>query len=122
MPLPIQGVLPIAHTPLTDDDEIDHASLRRQIDWAFAQGADGVCTGMVSELLRLTYDERLALTERLVELTAGRGAVVASVGAESTKQALLFAHRAEQAGCDAIMAIPPTTTALADREITTYFS
>ncbi len=122
MPRPIQGVLPIAHTPLLASDEIDRTSLERQIDWAFAQGADGVCTGMVSELLRLTYDERLALPEMLVELAAGRGAVVASVGAESTRQALIFARRAEQGGCDAIMAIPPTMTALPDHEIIGYFA
>jgi 4-hydroxy-tetrahydrodipicolinate synthase len=122
MPRPIQGVLPIAHTPLLASDEIDRESLRRQIDWAFAQGADGVCTGMVSELLRLTFDERLALPRLLVELTAGRGAVVASVGAESTKQAIEYARSARQTGCDAIMAIPPTTTPLPDREVTAYFA
>jgi 2-keto-3-deoxy-L-arabinonate dehydratase len=121
MPHAIQGVLPIAHTPLTADDEIDGESLRRQIDWAFEQGAAGVCTGMVSELLRLTHEERLALPRMLVELAAGRGAVVASVGAESTKQALLYARAAQQAGCDAIMAIPPTTVALPDRELIAYF-
>ena len=37
---------------------------------------------MVSELLRLTIDERISLTHRLAELNQGRGVVVASVGAE----------------------------------------
>ena len=52
----IRGVLPIAHTPFQDDDSIDFESLRRQVDWAFATGADGYATGMVSELLRLTFE------------------------------------------------------------------
>ncbi len=122
MPGEIQGVLPIVHTPFDEDDRIDPISLAREIDWAFSQGADGICTGMVSELLRLTSDERLALAPRLVELAAGRGPVIASVGAESTPQALIFARSAEQSGCGAIMAIPPTTTALGERELTAYFS
>src|SRR5438067_8561372 len=106
----LHGVLPIVHTPFTDGNEIDTASLRREIDWAYAQGADGLGTGMVSELLRLSFDERIALAHHIAEMSAGRGAVFAGVGAESTKQALIYAKAAEKAGCDAVMAAPPVTT------------
>src|SRR6185436_974080 len=107
MPRLVQGVLPIAHTPFDVHDRIDYPSLKRQIDWAFSQGAQGYCTGMVSELLRLTSTERIELTHKLVELNAGRGVVVASVGAESIPQALVYAREAQSAGADAVMAIPP---------------
>ena len=117
----IAGVLPIVHTPFTADDEMDRVTLSRQIDWAFEQGAAGYCTGMVSELLRLTTDERVTLTHWLAELNRNRGVVVASVGAESTKQALFFAREAEQAGCDAVMAIPPISTALPTSEVIEYY-
>jgi 4-hydroxy-tetrahydrodipicolinate synthase len=119
---PLAGVLPIAHTPFLDDDSIDEDSLARQIDWAFAQGADGFCTGMVSELLRLTADERLHLTRLLGALKRGRGVFVAGIGAESTKQALVYGRAAEEAGADAVMAIPPTTTALPDEQVYDYFA
>jgi len=122
MPRLIQGVLPIAHTPFTDGDAIDYASLRKQIDWAFQIGADGVCTGMVSELLRLTHDERLELTRELVAITAGRGSVVMSVGAESVKQALVFTRAAADALCDAVMAVPPISCALPERELIHYYT
>lgn len=121
MSLPIAGVLPIVHTPFTTSDEIDLVSFRRQIDWAFSVGADGVATGMVSELLRLTTDERLELTDKVPEMAALRGAVVMSVGAESRRQALEYAHRAEAAGCDAVMAIPPLSTALPAEELLAYY-
>jgi 4-hydroxy-tetrahydrodipicolinate synthase len=117
----LQGVLPIVHTPFTDADEIDIATLRREIDWAYAQGADGLGTGMVSELLRLTFDERIALTHHIAEMSAGRGAVFAGVGAESTKQALVYAKAAEKAGCDAVMAVPPVTTGLPEDQLVDYF-
>jgi 4-hydroxy-tetrahydrodipicolinate synthase len=119
---PIAGVLPIVHTPFLDDDTVDGVSLQREVDWAFAQGANGVCTGMVSELLRLTFGERVELTGRLAELSAGRGVVVAGVGAESTKQAWEYAREAEQAGCDAMMAIPPISTPLPDAQLLEYFT
>jgi dihydrodipicolinate synthase/N-acetylneuraminate lyase len=121
MPKRLHGVLPIVHTPFTDRDEIDVATLRREIDWAYAQGADGLGTGMVSELLRLTYDERIALTHYIAEMSAGRGAVFAGVGAESTKQALIYAKAAEKAGCDAVMAVPPVMTGCAAAQIVDYF-
>jgi 4-hydroxy-tetrahydrodipicolinate synthase len=122
MPKSIAGVLPILHTPFDQHDAIDRASLAREINWAFAVGADGVCSAMVSEILRLTAVERNELNRMIVELTAGRGVVVASVGAESTKQAVAFAKSAVESGADAIMAIPPISTALGRDALWSYFS
>jgi 4-hydroxy-tetrahydrodipicolinate synthase len=116
------GVLPIVHTPFLADDAIDWDSLTREVDWAFTQGADGVCTGMVSELLRLTATERVNLTARLGELKQSRGVFVASIGAESTKQAVEYGRHAEQSGADAVMAIPPISAALPDEQLLTYFA
>ena len=118
----IEGVLPILHTPFDTHDEIDRESLRREIDWAFEVGASGVCSAMVSEILRLTSEERILLNRWIVEMATGRGVVVASVGAESTKQALYFARDAVDAGCSAIMAIPPISTALPPDALWKYFS
>ncbi|MBM3994962.1 MAG: dihydrodipicolinate synthase family protein [Planctomycetes bacterium] len=117
----LHGVLPIVHTPFTDSDEIDVATLQREIDWAYAQGADGLGTGMVSELLRLTYEERIALTHHIAQMSAGRGAVFAGVGAESTKQAIVYARAAEKAGCDAVMAVPPVMTASLTTHVVDYY-
>lgn len=118
----ISGVLPVVHTPFLEDESIDYESLPRQIEWAFAQGACGYCTGMVSELLRLTAGERIELNATLAEANAGRGVFIAGVGAESTWQALEYAQAAEDSGCDAIMAIPPISTALPSSELLRYFS
>jgi dihydrodipicolinate synthase/N-acetylneuraminate lyase len=121
MTRPIQGVLPIAHTPFLNDDSIDFESLKKQIDWGFSVGADGYATGMVSELLRLTFDERKQLTEALGGLIGGRGVFVAGVGAESTKQAIQYASIAEKAGANAVMAIPPLSTRTPAPAVRDYF-
>lgn len=120
-PKPIAGVLPILHTPFLDDGRIDDQTFRREIDFAYEQGADGVCTAMVSEILRLSVDERLHLNDLLVQANAGRGFAIASVGAESTRQAVAFAKAADSQGVDAVMAIPPVTTALPERALESYF-
>ena len=108
----LHGVLAIAHTPFTDADEIDDLAFKRAVDWAFAVGADGIGTGMVSETLRLTDHERVYLANMLVEFAAGRGPVFVAVGAESTKQALELRTCGRTAGCDAVMAVPPLTAKL----------
>ncbi len=117
----LEGVLAIAHTPFTDDDCIDAAALRRAVDWSFDVGADGIGTGMVSETLKLTADERVELPRLLVEAAAGRGPVFAAVGAEGTRQAVGFAVAAERVGCDAVMAVPPLTARLGVEPLTDYF-
>lgn len=121
MPRTLEGVLPIVHTPFTDDDRIDRDTLRREIDWAFTQGANGCGTGMVSEIFRLTTDERLELTQLVPEYAAGRGPVFAAVGAESGRMAAVYSRAAENSGCDAVMAVPPLTTRLSAAGMTGYF-
>jgi dihydrodipicolinate synthase/N-acetylneuraminate lyase len=121
MPQQLHGVLPIVQTPFLDSDEIDFTTLSREVDWAFAQGIDGLGTGMVSELLKLTAAERQALAERLVEFAAGRGPVFMGVGAESSRQALEYAQAAERAGCDAVMATPPISSRVNEAKLVGYF-
>lgn len=121
MAQPLRGVLAIAHAPFTDSDEIDVTALKRSVDWTFSVGADGLGTGMVSETLKLTTEERLALPKMLVEFTAGRGPVFAAVGAESTKQTVFFSQQAERAGCDAVMAVPPITSRTNEAHLVDHF-
>jgi 4-hydroxy-tetrahydrodipicolinate synthase len=77
---------------------------------------------MVSEALRLTENERVTLNARMAEFSAGRGAVIAAASAESTKGAIHYARSAEQAGCSAVMVIPPINAALPERAIWDYFT
>jgi dihydrodipicolinate synthase/N-acetylneuraminate lyase len=118
---PLAGVLPIVHVPFDGHDRIHVADLQREIDWIFSVGADGLGTGMVSEIVRLSAAERARLAEQLVEFTAGRGAVFMSVGAESSAAARAHAAAAEQAGCDAVMAVPPMTARLPAAAVVDYF-
>jgi 4-hydroxy-tetrahydrodipicolinate synthase len=118
----LAGVIPVFQTPYHADESIDFTTLEREIDWLFACGADGIAMAMVSEVLRLSADERRALAEAACKFARGRGSVVISVGAESSKLAEEFARHAEQCGADALMAIPPVTTPLGDDELLRYFA
>ena len=117
----IAGVLPIVHTPFTENDAIDVPSLQKQLHWALDRSIGGYCTGMVSELLRLSDDERNELHREIAEVDRGNRVFVAGVGAESIKQSCQFAEYAESIGCDAVMAIPPVTTKTSEQDLLSYF-
>ena len=118
----IRGVLPIVHTPFTDDDRIDVDSLHRELAWALERPIGGYCTGMVSEILRLSGDERNLLHREIASADRGERVFVAGVGAESTSQAVAFAEKAASYGCDAVMVIPPVTVRTSYGQLRDYFS
>jgi len=119
---PLHGVLPVLHTPFTEDGAIDVESLQREIDWALEIGADGLVVAMVSEVLRLGDVRRKELATHVCQATAGRGFTVISVGAESTAGAIDFAQHAENLGASAVMAVPPVATALSSNATRDYFA
>jgi dihydrodipicolinate synthase/N-acetylneuraminate lyase len=119
----IRGVLPVLSTPFNLVDEIDDEILRAEISWVMGQGADGVTTGMVSEILRISSKERMQLHEKVAGATLDLGGlVVLSAGAESTKHAIEYVKHAETCHADAAMVNPPISTSLGDEEIFGHYS
>jgi dihydrodipicolinate synthase/N-acetylneuraminate lyase len=119
----INGVLPVVQTLFSLDGTLDIPGIERELNWVMDQGVAGLTTGMVSEILRLTEDERRQLTEVVTGTARARGAQsVISCGAESTRTAVAYAVHAEQNGATAVMAIPPTTVSLDDRAVFDYFA
>jgi Dihydrodipicolinate synthase/N-acetylneuraminate lyase len=118
----LSGVLPVLQTPFSADGAIEAAALVREVDWVLEQGVAGVTTGMVSELLRLTADERRRLSELVVAAVDGRGLTVISCGAESTRTSVQLAQHAAETGATAVMVNPPLTSAATDQELADHFS
>lgn len=117
----VQGVLPVVQIPLLSNEVVDENVLGREIDWLFQSGADGLTFAMVSEVLRFTDGERRAIAEFLCSVVAGRGPVVVSVIAESTRIAVSLAEHAEEAGAQAVMAVPPLHVMLDAHDLLAHF-
>ena len=76
---PISGVIPVMITPYTDDQKIDYESLKKLIDWYISNHVDAlfaVCQS--SEMIFLSFEERVALSKFVVEYTNGRVPVISS--------------------------------------------
>ena len=117
----LHGVLPVFQTPFREDESIDTATLERELNWLYDCGVDGIVMAMVSEVLRLSSNERLELAQLACRFGGKRGAVVISVGAESAKVAEDFACHAEASGATAVMAIPPVSVAVGEDELLKYY-
>ena len=117
----LKGVLPVFQTPWDDEEALDLEILEKELEWLLAEGADGVVMAMVSETLRMSSDERDAVATQVCQIVSGRSSVIISVGAESSVLAEWHAVHAEEAGADAVMAIPPVSVALGEDQLLAYY-
>jgi dihydrodipicolinate synthase/N-acetylneuraminate lyase len=119
----IFGVVPVLSTPLTQDEEIDVNTLNREVDWVASHGVCAVATGMVSEILRMSIQERKILTETLcVSAIQNNILAIPSCGTETIKETIQLALHAESWGASAVMINPPISTSLSDAGFQQFFS
>ena len=76
---------------------------------------------MVTELVRLSTTERMAITDAICRAVESRAPVVIGVGAESTHCAVELARHAEGAGAAVVMATPPIGIAPTTDALLHYF-
>jgi len=117
----IYGVMPVLQMPFHEDESIDFDILEKEVNYVIDAGCDGVVIALASELVRLTGNERFELTRRLPGMVNGRGTVTISVGAETAREATLYAEAAEHAGANAVMAVPPVATLLPEYKAYEYY-
>ena len=104
----LQGSLVAIVTPMFDDGSLDLDALRHLIDWHVAEGTNGiVIVGTTGESPTVDLDEHCLLIETTVEQVAGRVAVIAGTGANSTKEAIELTAKAKALGVDACLLVAP---------------
>jgi len=105
---PYAGVFPIAPTPFTDAGELDLDGQRRVLDCMVDQGVAGICVlANYSEQFALSDDERNVLLDLCLEHVGGRVPVIVTCSHFATRVAVERARRAEAAGAQMVMLMPP---------------
>ena len=78
MNLKPHGIIPAMVTPLTDDEQIDEAGLRRLVNFLIAARVHGLfAVSTQGEAYALTFEEKQRVIEIVVDETRGRVAGVA---------------------------------------------
>ncbi len=104
----LQGSLVAIVTPMFEDGSLDLDALRALIDWHVGAGTDGiVIVGTSGESPTVNIDEHCLLIKTTVEHVAGRIAVVAGTGANSTSEAIELTQAAKDLGVDACLLVTP---------------
>lgn len=101
---------------------VDHASLRRLVEFQIAGGSDGlVVAGSTGEGVTLSDTERLATIEFVAGSADGRVPVLAGVGVSDTRQACELARAAERAGADGLLVSTPAYNKPQQRGLSAHF-
>jgi 4-hydroxy-tetrahydrodipicolinate synthase len=100
--------IPSIRTPFDRDGEIDHASLKRMVDFYVRTGSTALLITWGDSLFSVLGDREIAeLTRAVVTSAAGRAVVVACTGRWATVQAVEFARFCREAGAEVLQVCLP---------------
>lgn len=104
----ITGSLVALVTPMNPAGELDWDGLDKLVDFHIEAGTDAiVAVGTTGESATLDHKEHCQVIKHVVERVAGRTAVIAGTGANSTTEAINLTQAAKDAGVDACLLVTP---------------
>jgi 1-pyrroline-4-hydroxy-2-carboxylate deaminase len=102
------GVMPAMTTPFDNKLAVDHSFLAQHAAWLLGNGCTGlVMLGSLGEGATLEDGEKADILKTAVRVASGKAPVVAAISSLSTTNAVRLAREAEEAGCQALMVLPP---------------
>ena len=104
----IKGVVVPILTPIDDEERIDEAKLRDQVDYVIQGGVSGVLAfGSNGEFYMVEEDEMERGLKIMVDQAAGRVPVYFGIGAINTKKCCRLAQMAVKNGAAAVSVLQP---------------
>ena len=103
----LRGALAPVLTPFDQDREPDFPAFLAHCRWLLDNDAGLAIFGTNSEAASLSADERIALTERLLEAGIRAHKLMPGTGACSVKEAVRLTKHAVQNGASGVLMLPP---------------
>ena len=102
------GVYPILYAFSGPDGRLDEAAMRRQVRACLAVGAHGIAVlGLITEVARLTEEERRAIIAWTAEEIAGRVPLAVTIAGAGIDVQIAAAREAAALGADWVVFQPP---------------
>ena len=118
----LTGIHPALITAF-DENGVNLKVTAALVDKLLCAGVDGMYIGGSSgEMVLQSVSERKALLECVIEAAAGRGAMIAHIGAMSTADSTELAKHAKKAGADAVSSVTPLYYKYSFREVKNYYA
>jgi dihydrodipicolinate synthase/N-acetylneuraminate lyase len=119
---PWRGVLVATALPFREDRSVDFDAFAEHCAWLVAQGCDGVVpNGSLGEYQVLTDAERAEVVATAVTAVGGER-VMPGVAAYGSGEARRWAEQARDAGCGAVMLLPPNAYRADERAVVAHYA
>ncbi|GIH24687.1 dihydrodipicolinate synthase family protein [Acrocarpospora phusangensis] len=118
---PWRGVMVATALPLNPDLSVDFDAYAEHCRWLVASGCDGVVpNGSLGEYQTLTPEERARVVETAVA-AIGADRVMPGIAAYGAHEARRWAEQAAEAGCGAVMLLPPNAYRADERAVLEHY-
>ncbi|MEU0724685.1 dihydrodipicolinate synthase family protein [Streptomyces sp. NPDC006140] len=119
---PWRGVLVATALPLDDDLSVDYDKYAEHCSWLVENGCDGVVpNGSLGEYQVLTREERARVVETAVA-AIGAERVMPGVAAYGSAESRRWAEQAGEAGCRAVLLLPPNAYRADERSVLAHYA
>ncbi len=119
---PWHGVLVATTVPFDDRLAVDFDRYAEHVGWLAAEGCDGVTpNGSLGEYQTLTEKERSALVRVAVDAAPDGFTVMPGIAAYGALEARRWAEDAAEAGCAAVMLLPPNAYRADERAVLEHY-
>ncbi|KKX33057.1 dihydrodipicolinate synthase family protein [Rhizobium sp. LC145] len=109
-------------TCFNDDETVNFEATRTQVRRQVAAGNNIMCAGTNGDFSALTFEEKVRLTEEVVDEVAGRAKVIVNAGMPATFETKLLAKEFDRMGVDGIAVITPFFIACTQDGLIRHFS
>ena len=118
----IKGVIVPIITPIDEEERIDEAKMRAQVDYVIEGGLAGILAfGSNGEFYQIEEDEMERGLKIMVDQAAGRVPVYFGIGAINTKKCVRLAKMAVANGADSISVLQPMFLKPTAKELFLHF-
>ncbi|MTH77864.1 dihydrodipicolinate synthase family protein [Paracoccus aestuariivivens] len=109
-------------TCFNDDETINFDATRAQVRRQVEAGNNIMCAGTNGDFTALTFEEKVALTDAVVDEVAGRARVIVNAGMPATFETIKLAREFDRIGVDGIAVITPFFIACTQDGMVRHFS
>jgi 4-hydroxy-tetrahydrodipicolinate synthase len=122
MSKPWHGVLVATALPMTDRGEVDFDRFAAHVAWLAENGCHGVTpNGSLGEYPTLTAEERARVVRTALDAAPGGFTVMPGTGAYGSAESRRWAEQAAEAGCPAVMSLPPNAYRGDERAVLAHY-
>ena len=105
------GMISALVTPFYGEErgyEIDWKSFNNLLEWQLSSGVNGfVLYGTTGESPTLTYDEKIEITKRTIDIVKGRVPIIVGAGSNNTKSSIEFINAINKFKLDGALVVAP---------------